>query len=492
MVYHGPVDQSLAYFESLGYQLPLGESIADWLIDISTGRVAVDRLVSSDGSADKSEEPHTKLLRRKPSTGLSSVPIRLEDISTENESCSGVEPADRFMPFPEPTRKDSQVVTTAGPSSNKVDRVEREAKIRRDRLFENWKNHFKHLDLESKKRYEPPEPYAFPVKTIRPTFGTQFLLQMKRTFLLSWRNRVSKTIETAVIVFAVVIMTFLSGTTALATDGKVPIPVDMLPDEAQGIAKDIHPVLVPFEAFIAKNPVVIEQFFSALFDFSTSAIPDLIRYGMSVGLVASVLIALTSVKAITEKRLEFFREAGSGYDSNAYLLAVNVSTSIEQGCQILLAAIIAQWTRHSISSVTMFYVSFLLLTWISVSWSVLIALILPPKNTMVILAFFMAFCGLLFGGALAPGDYNGKPFPLPLASWNRHDSDTLTFSLHSHIFEPINGSILCICFIATLLYRNSCCVRSEMPSCSDRFHRCRGCNQLSCWKKFLSCFFFGQ
>ena len=39
MVYHGPADQAEAYFNTLNYALPQGESVADWLIDISSGRL---------------------------------------------------------------------------------------------------------------------------------------------------------------------------------------------------------------------------------------------------------------------------------------------------------------------------------------------------------------------------------------------------------------------------------------------------------------------
>ena len=324
MVYHGPVDESLTYFASLGYQLPGGESVADWLIDISTGRVAVDDPVRSDTIWEKpevSDVENARPLRRKPSTGLSTRtftrPNRFDETLEIGESFIESRKSGRHMSFREPTRKDSQIVTSAGPSSNKAERADIEAKLRRELLYENWKHHFEGLDMDGKKRYEPPEPYAFPVKTIMPTFWTQFVLQMKRMFLLAWRNRVTKTIETAVIVFAVTIMTFFAGSTTLSIEGST-----------KGIP------LIPFEAFIAGNPVVIVQFFQPLFEFSITAGPQLVRYGMSVGLVASVLIALTSVKAMAETRLEFFREAGSGYDSNAYLFAVNVCTSVELGSQI--------------------------------------------------------------------------------------------------------------------------------------------------------------
>eukprot|EP00592_Proboscia_alata_P005780 CAMPEP_0194371264 /NCGR_PEP_ID=MMETSP0174-20130528/19658_1 /TAXON_ID=216777 /ORGANISM="Proboscia alata, Strain PI-D3" /LENGTH=412 /DNA_ID=CAMNT_0039149219 /DNA_START=1244 /DNA_END=2479 /DNA_ORIENTATION=+ len=38
-VYEGPARCALQYFEGLGYDLPLGENVADWLVDISTGMV---------------------------------------------------------------------------------------------------------------------------------------------------------------------------------------------------------------------------------------------------------------------------------------------------------------------------------------------------------------------------------------------------------------------------------------------------------------------
>ena len=40
LVYHGPVSKCEKYFKMLKYDLPAGESIADWLIDISSGDLA--------------------------------------------------------------------------------------------------------------------------------------------------------------------------------------------------------------------------------------------------------------------------------------------------------------------------------------------------------------------------------------------------------------------------------------------------------------------
>ena len=42
MIYHGPTAGAKPYFNTLRYTLPIGESVADWLIDISSGRLEPD------------------------------------------------------------------------------------------------------------------------------------------------------------------------------------------------------------------------------------------------------------------------------------------------------------------------------------------------------------------------------------------------------------------------------------------------------------------
>lgn len=46
IVYHGPTEGAESYFDRLEYKLPKGESVADWLIDISSGRLESDGDVS--------------------------------------------------------------------------------------------------------------------------------------------------------------------------------------------------------------------------------------------------------------------------------------------------------------------------------------------------------------------------------------------------------------------------------------------------------------
>jgi hypothetical protein len=98
----------------------------------------------------------------------------------------------------------------------------------------------------------------------------------------------------------------------------------------------------------------------------------------------------------------------AGYNINAFFLAVNIFTTIDQGLQVMLAAVIARWLRNPISGHGIFYLSFLILAWITVSWALLLPLLTPPQTTTLVVGFFMAFFGLLFSGGLPPIEYQGK------------------------------------------------------------------------------------
>lgn len=142
--------------------------------------------------------------------------------------------------------------------------------------------------------------------------------------------------------------------------------------------------------------------------FKVSAFSDCKTFALSASAIISTLFALTASKAITDKREGFFREVSSGYCINAYFLAVNVSTSIEQGSQALLASILAFWVRKSLCHWLMYALNFLSLGWISVSWGLLFAIIVPPKNVVLVIGFFMLFGSLMLSGVSPPIQYHGK------------------------------------------------------------------------------------
>jgi ABC-type multidrug transport system ATPase subunit len=337
-VYHGPVDEAESYFEQLNYRLPIGESLSDFLIDISTGRI----------------EPCTE---KGPEAAINAESIR------------------------EMSYRITQVVN---PSAKKRDEEDDDAKMRVHRLFDYWDAHTSGIKDFERSELSAPEPYDMPEHFVAPSFFRQFQWQLQRMFLVAWRNRISKAWDTAIIVLAFAFITFFDGTVTPTTE-KTP--------------------LIPFEVLVSNQSEVHEQFFPSLFEFAVNSTVGYLRYGIHIGIISAVLVALTAVKNVTEKRLENFREVSSGINVTAYFVALNVFTTIEQGLQVMLGAVIAQWLRHSIANKATFYAAFLVLTWITLSWTLLIPLIVPPKNTILALGFFMGFFGLMFGGASPPVEY---------------------------------------------------------------------------------------
>jgi len=124
--------------------------------------------------------------------------------------------------------------------------------------------------------------------------------------------------------------------------------------------------------------------------------------GVRFAVIISVLVGLGATKILTEKRQEFFREAGSGFNINSYFLAVNVTLAIENFIQISIAATCALYIRNTLASWFNYYVAFNMLAWLSSSWAVLFPLIIPPKNVVLVTGLYMVFFSLLCSGAMEP------------------------------------------------------------------------------------------
>lgn len=121
-----------------------------------------------------------------------------------------------------------------------------------------------------------------------------------------------------------------------------------------------------------------------------------------MGVVIAVLVGLTATKTITEKRNEFFREAASGYNINAYYVAVNVVSTAEHSLQVIFSSMLALWLRNSVAAWYSYYINFLLLAWLCVSWALLFPLMFQPKSVVLVVGFYMVFFSLMFSGVNAP------------------------------------------------------------------------------------------
>lgn len=263
MVYHGPVGRAKSYFESLAnpYFLPGGESLADWLIDVSSGR-----LLPSESSNSLNEQ---------------------EDGPEEPEG--------------DIRRDSSSVVSSRGPSTAKFDEALENDKERRQGLYDCWKNHFDKLSRKKRAKYDPPKPYPLPLSVDKPPFFRQLWIQIGRNFLIMWRNRTSKLIDTTMIVGAVVLISWLEGVSTVTTSAAPNLSFDQL---------------------VEGDPFEIPKTFPSLFRYALGGTSSAVEFSLKIGVITSVLLGLTAAKALTSKRLEFFRESGSGWSkSSQYHLA---------------------------------------------------------------------------------------------------------------------------------------------------------------------------
>jgi ABC-type multidrug transport system ATPase subunit len=515
MVYTGPTENAETYFGRLNYSLPQGESVADWLIDISSGRLEPDNHVAETKRAesflirkqaskktialpplravlseDKSEawcnasanastdsfgfvppiaptrpppiappslttnvDDHIlKLLQSKPrlsrdevweakSDEYDDVNAMKNDEAADEESPSSEvtettsplkessdgsdqadsrsvdsEPLVRKISFDQPRTpstdsldfkeeidsvespisrrstsrlgaagrvvSDVNCIGAKGVTTGKVVQAMEEAKERRAWLCEEWSKYFEKLSPEDRVIYQPPEKYDLPIRIEEPSLWFQFRNQLRRALIVAWRNRFSKIIDFTVIVLAVIVITALDGVTNVSLENDPDIPYEVM---VRPLQDDV--------------PSMFEQLFSY-------AMTHQIQYPLKVGIILSVLLGLTATKIVTSKRLEFFREAGSGYNLNAYFWAISILSTIEHSVQVVIAAFFASWIRNPIGSNTSYYIHFLLLAWVTVSWALFIPMVFPADNVTLVAGFFFAFCGLMFSGAFAPIQYH--------------------------------------------------------------------------------------
>jgi hypothetical protein len=188
MVYHGPTRSANDYFFNLGYVLPEGESVADWLIDISSGGT----------------EPEPNMGTKKVKKLVSMIVTNRRLMSgTNGTRVPGVEePAGQDMEFeatPDTTDYDAQGLSGGT------------ALVRRAWLYDRWNHYFTNLmSDEEKAGYEKPEVTNLPEGVVKPPFVTQLWNQTTRALLVSRRSATEKLIDTSVLVGATIVLCLMS------------------------------------------------------------------------------------------------------------------------------------------------------------------------------------------------------------------------------------------------------------------------------------------
>lgn len=147
---------------------------------------------------------------------------------------------------------------------------------------------------------------------------------------------------------------------------------------------------------------------------------------MMVGLIVSVLIGLNATKVITDKTLMFFREAQSGISVTAFYIAATITATFEQGFSAFVGSVLAFLILTPDIEYPVYLWNFFLLSWLSVSWAIFLAIITPVQSVATVVGFFNAFFGLLFCGRVSPGTFTAL-----------YDSKNPALAVFSGFFSPL-------------------------------------------------------
>jgi hypothetical protein len=209
MVFHGPTNKAYDYFDRLGYLLPPGESVADWLIDISSGRL------EPPSDVQHGERQNGKRV----SVGL--APVANVERPLEEQGIEMSESGWEAEMKPLLATQDDDVVGRKGVSTGKEKDAFEEAKTRRAWLYDKWNGYFENLDAEEKQIYEVPPKSMLPETPEKQSFPSQLYAQTTRAFLVSRRNYMSKLIDTLILIGATIIITVSDGLPVM-TKGRNP------------------------------------------------------------------------------------------------------------------------------------------------------------------------------------------------------------------------------------------------------------------------------
>ena len=176
VVYNGPVIEAQDYVESLHYVFPEGDSVADWLIDVSAGQAK---------------------------------PVESEESQNTTSMIEG-------------SMIDPSFAHNVGPSSNDVEENHEQAKIRREQLYLEWDSYFYGDTVEDPERYNAPAPFALPEVAEKPSFLVQLVAQLHRNVLVMRRNYVSKLVDTMMIVGAVILVAAFEGVVEVTVEDSPP------------------------------------------------------------------------------------------------------------------------------------------------------------------------------------------------------------------------------------------------------------------------------
>ncbi len=217
-------------------------------------------------------------------------------------------------------------------------------------------------------------------------FIEQVHAQLARNCIIGFRNHRSKVIDSLLILSSSIATALLYGPVHFVyknSSSSIPFAVASISDTSQMIDASID-----------------------LVRYSNRASVAILFFFLQIGVTFGTLQAIATTKFLSERRLQFRREAISGYSVSAYFCAASITCLLEQGVQAILVAISVYTLRGSITSLSPYIIQFLCLSWIVCSWALLFSVVVTPKNLLVVTGFFTTFNSLCLSGCMDPIKYD--------------------------------------------------------------------------------------
>lgn len=233
---------------------------------------------------------------------------------------------------------------------------------------------------------EKPAKFDLPSKRETPGFLSQTMYHFSRCLLLFERNIATEMQDALIIVGGSIAILLLEKGLTLSKDLDPNIPNEYY--VLNGVGQS------PEQTALFESVAVPLLYVHAIKGFMT-----ILNYATKMSLPVCLLTALSSTKALTEKRTEFFRETNSGYSVNAYYLAINLFDTLKVSIKMIVVALFAVFLRNTGASVFATITQFILLGWLASSWGLIFPLFVPADNVVLVTGFFVIFTSLLFAGA---------------------------------------------------------------------------------------------
>jgi hypothetical protein len=254
-------------------------------------------------------------------------------------------------------------------------------------LYKAWKDYVAQSNEYQWTESDSLNADMLPRKRQRLGFFSQVRFQFHRCIILFLRNWVVKVQEMAVLIAFTIVISAVNGQLQL-TDSK-PLQIQ---NEYYALTSIDNPVS-PTNPF---NNVLNELFKDTIYKMQL----DTLIYYLQISTAVSLLTTLSSAKVLSDKRNEFFREAASGFDINAYFLAVNLFTILEVTIRMVIISAFTVALRNTASNPGAMILQFILCGWISSGWGFLYALIVPPSIVVLVTTCAVLFTAFCFGGEL--------------------------------------------------------------------------------------------